>query len=671
VAGLAFSPDGASIAVWGSDRLVGRDAPAVLVVDAVRGRVAQPPCWLADAEFGAVAAAWGGPTRVLTAGCTFQGPSLPSGAMIRGLGPVTTEVTGGLPAAPGDLWSGTMIGSPVGAGAAAPVTAADGRTRWSVSFSETGAYSGRLTLTRTGAAAGPASTGLGEASGAVPLAATAGGVLVSRWTIRPTQSGFLGPGEVVIVRGGGRVDVVTRSGDRARIAAVAGDVAARARAGGPATVGPRVLDTAWWSWTADRVIGWIPWPGSSFWWIVGAVGVAGVVGRLTVRVLPGRRGARWTGVALVVVATGGLLLVPTEMPRAAVPGAGPVVPKVLRDQRLQPPRAFDEIGAPRTTAVGVVVVGVVAGRRGVYATDAATGALVRLDDLPGLGPDDGVPGEWPGNLAVSPNGRWLSDGGVVVDLSTARYERLADPPQAYQASDQLADNVVAFDDGSVAVAGSSLHRLWVYPPPVRLDSSTDEPPADAVRPTQVARTEGVFAISGAGPGRVVMRLLGEVLAKETDPSVFVVDYGAPGSEATPERPVLTPVTSTQFALVAAREGWTALAGPDGLALTPSGRPVPTAGGVDAAWLVEDPANPAEPGTVVALGADTGADVAVTRTSLTGSAVAVPVTVTRIDLPGLTQRLPTPTDVTVAAEVVARATPVDVPADPWWAAIPRP
>lgn len=163
-----------------------------------------------------------------------------------------------------------------------------------------------------------------------------------------------------------------------------------------------VLSNPWWRWLAQRLR-----PSRHRLWLVAVTCSAAT-------------GLAWLGAAPAVESA---WAASAPHPAAAAPV---VVPQVLTDQRVRPPRAFDTPGSPRTTRLTVAFSGTVAGRAGVYGLDAGTARLVRLDDLPG------VPRGWRSDggyaLAVSPSGRrvalWtdgLPDRRVaVVDLEAAR-----------------------------------------------------------------------------------------------------------------------------------------------------------------------------------------------------------------------------------------------------------
>jgi hypothetical protein len=415
----------------------------------------------------------------------------------------------------------------------------------------------------------------------------------------------------------------------------------------------------------------------------------------------GRRGRRWlTGglVLLAVVALLGRSAVPTEAPPATRPpaGAGPVLPRVFADQRLVPPRAFDAVGRPRTAAVGIVFLGTVAGRGGTYATDAATGATVRLDDLPDLGGRDS-------ELAVSPNGRYLVTQGSLVDLTRASVTSLTDLASragldrpAIQLMPGLQSHSAAvLDDGTVVLASADgAGRLYAFPP------------AGSGRPSGlVTGVPGVASVEAADGARVVVRL-----------------FGAAGQDRELTRLVdlsVVPATTTVLAdaqggIVAVRGRTVVRGGPDGLVraelggaasggaasggaasggvgsggIVTGGVAIQGTGGADAGWLAGPVASP----TLVLLGPASGvdsrsgsgegspdasaadADLAVLRTVLsadgTGSAGSAPVELTRVD-PAFGGGL---TDVVawlaVAPGVVAQAHLVDPPAEPWWARFSR-
>ncbi|WP_088287130.1 hypothetical protein [Kineosporia sp. A_224] len=699
VVGLAFSPDGGRLALWGTDPVAGGRPVRVAVLDVRAGTqvpltrgasgTTGPTCRFDDDEFTKVVAAWAPPTAegatLLTPGCQVE----PDGAAVLGVdvAGAVVRVSGALPPGPQGADQPSGMGSPAGSHGPSAVVDATG-TRYSVTAPSPGI--GADDVPRDLVATGPDGAtrtvaALGTVAGAKVIGVVPRGVVVSRWTTGKGFSvGMYGAAEVLLVRPDGTVERLTATDVQARVAAVAQDVVASGRSVAGERPGPRVLDSAWWSAVARSAAGAVPRPSWQVWLVV----LLGLVGwRLTTVDLGAvRRGA--TRGPVVGWGVGGLVvllvvlvppLLPDDAPRAAVPpgSAGPVLPRTITDQRLVPPRAFDVTGTPRTTAVGIVFSGTVAGRPGLYATDAVTGQVVRLDDLPGLDTELVLSGGAVTGVVVSPNGRYLTDGAVFVDLARALWVRLADGASGFGRPTQNRNRVAVLDDGTLVAAGSNDHRLWL-----------DEQVGDGKQGRVVAGVEDAVAVEPAGDRRFGVRLMGED-RKETDPWVVLVDIGSPGSGATPDKPVVTPLSSDQNALVAVLGRSVVRGGAAGLLQVPldsgvdgaepaTAQRVVTPGAVDAIWLAgleRDGAARADGNddarTAVVLGAGSGADLVVSRVTIPSSGDAMQVAeLTTIDpavVPSVTDRLDAaPSVVTVAAEVVARARVVDPPAPTrWW------
>ena len=488
------------------------------------------------------------------------------------------------------------------------------------------------------------------------------------------------------MRPDGQIEVLsTAAGVQPRVASVAAAVveaatSGRTRVADTDAPGPRVLAVGWWSSVASAGLHRIPVPGARFWVFVGILAlwfaVRRYVTRLPLRARPVLGGAAVA--ALLAVLVGPALVAAVGLPdapaRAAPPGrTGPVVPAVLRDVRLVPPRAFDEAGRPRTTAVALVYVGQLAGRKGVYATDAATGTWVRLDDLPTGGRRDVTDGVGDTNVAVSPNGRYLLLGTVRYDLATARAEQVVpDDVQVNLVPGELSRTTAVLDDGTAAlVSADGKGRLYLYPPT-----------GAAGFRGLVPDVPGVAYVSATGDGRLRVDLQSpDGSGDEPQDLVGVLDVRA-------ARPRLDLLPGLQQGDVAAVSGsWIAGVDPQGLRMrvrrdrvAAGPGPLPgegllaQPGGTDAVWLTGSPTTAGTTvGTVVTLGAGRTADLAVVRTALPQGfdVAAVPVELTRVELPSGPFRRDPWSVLTLAPGQVATAVPVAVPGDPWWARVLRP
>lgn len=714
VLGVAFSPDGGRLALWGTDTGAGVQTTRLAVLDVRAGThlpltrgaagTTGPTCRFDGEEYTGYVAAWvpdpaRGTATLLTPGCEVE----PDGDPVLGVriaGGVVT-VSGTLAPRPQDAEDPVGLGSPVGSGGPAAVVDAGG-TRYSVTVPAGSADQAVRDLVATGPDGATRTVlALGRPAGAKVLAAVPRGVLVSRWTadgVRP--DGQFGPAEVILVRPDGTTEQVTETDVQARVAAVAGAAFDGGRPVDGTATRPRLLDLGWWTWVAGGLVvtvaDWWVWS-VAFWLVVVFVGVPLAQRLLTRLVLLRRRrraAAQGTapsadeampravrlGPALVVLVLAALTMVPApDAPRAAASAgaSGTVVPRVIRDQALVPPRAFDEVGVPRTTAVGIVFSGTVAERPGLYATDAATGQVVRLDDLPGLADDPGSPSWFASGVAVSRNGRYVTDGAVYVDLARGTAVHLGSGSADSSRPSQNLDGIAVLDDGSLVFAGSNDHRLWL-----------DEQVGDGKPGRVVADVTDAFAVEPAGDRRFVVRLMGED-RKETDPWVVLVDIGSPGSGATPDKPVVTPLSSDQDALVAVLGRSAVRGGAAGLLQVPldsgvdgaepaTAQRVVTPGAVDAIWLagLDGDGSARQDGnddarTAVVLGAGATVDLAVSRIAIPAGGDATEVTqLTTIDpalVPSVTDRLDAaPSVMSIAAEVVALARVVDPPAPTrWW------
>lgn len=687
VGSIAFSPDGDLVAVTGEDRPGGNrsGAPTLLVLDAGTLR-AVTGCRLGDASSAVPPAAAWVDGQVRTTGCGDPEPALtdPSSA-----GPSAGLVVGaGLPGAPDTAEAYFSMGTPV---LTPPTVVGPDGARWFTRrTTDTGEPSPWQLFsaggTPTGAGPGRV-TDLGTLAGAVALGAGRTGVVVARWERDATYpSGQFGPSDVVLVRPDGQVEVLSRAdGVQPRVASVAaavveGATSGRTRVADTDAPGPRVLDVAWWSSVVSAGLHRIPLPGARFWVFVAILGVwFGVrryVTRVPVRARPVLGGAAVA--ALLAVLVGPALVAAVGLPdapvRAAPPGrTGPVVPAVLRDVRLVPPRAFDAPGRPRTTAVALVYVGELAGRQGVYATDAATGGWVRLDDLPTGGRRDLADGGFDVSAAVSPNGRYVLLGSVRYDLATARAEQVVpDDVQVNLVPAPVSRTTAVLDDGTVAlVSADGVGRLYLYPPAG----------GTGVRGL-VQGVPGVAYVSATGDGRLRVDLqLPDGAGDEPQDLVGVLDVTA----TTPTLDRLPGLGQGDVAAIAGpwvagveRDGLRMRVVRDPLARGPGPQPaeglLDQPGGTDAVWLARSPTtSDARVGTVVTLGAGRTADLAVVRTALPlGFDVPpAPVELTRVALPWSALHGDPGSVLALAPGVVRSAVPVPVAADPWWARVLRP
>lgn len=353
-----------------------------------------------------------------------------------------------------------------------------------------------------------------QASYAVGLAVTSAGARVaSSWTSQ-AQDNSKGGGEVVAVSlGGAGAGLVTRlDGQRTRVIALAAGLFDGATRPGTAVRAPwPVLDVDWWPWAAQAVVSWLR---ANLWLPIGAALVVAFVLPL-VRPRRSRLGALYRAVgraepaliavvALLAAGALALVVVPTAAPTVPAPTVPApktsgtdrfVVPRVIQDQRLVPARAFDTVGAPRTTRLSLLWNGPIAGRPGSYGLDAATGAWVRLDDLPGV---TGTFGGVMNQLAVSPDGRWLTSGYTLVDLQTASVLRLPGKVDPFQGG---RGGYAVLNDGRVVVVrpGSPL-VTWTPPSRSPLVEGAVTGPTQLSLPEKLssvrALSDGLLALSG-------------------------------------------------------------------------------------------------------------------------------------------------------------------------------
>jgi hypothetical protein len=364
---------------------------------------------------------------------------------------------------------------------------------------------------------------------------------------------------------------------------------------------------------------------------------------------------------LLVGASAGVLLLPTGAAPASRPAGAAdaaVLPRVLVNQKLRPPRAFDLAGHPRTTAVSLVFSAKIADRKGLYGTDAATGALVRLDDLPGT-QDQDTAFSWPNNVAVSPNGRFLANGILVVDLKSAQVTPIADIEDRSIAwmGEMIAESVAVLDDGSVVFTGSGGGRLW-----------RSGPPGSGASAKRVTGVDGVVYVRPPTAGQVL------VAHFESKPTVEVVDL----SGAQPDV-VGLPGVDQQEQVAVAGDLLLRMRSDGKLeqrSLSKPGKATPATvfdlpGGVDRLALTPQTGNVT---SLVALGAGARTPLAVLRARLDVAAgSAGPVTeLLRLDpellAPGAPNQGYAVDHLLLAPEVIATATLTDVPAEPGWAAL---
>ncbi len=654
VSSLAFSPDGRSLAIWGRDRDGGAEAAALWLVDVGprAGGTPRPP------ELG--------PARLL---CHCAGPGAWSTAG-RLLVPAPGEVPPG----------GGYLPATGSADVGQPVPAPNGGL-WVVSVAATGAATdagpgvGRALAVRLAGArpgAGGVSVGLGDAARAQVLAETPQGPMVVRW-------GLPSGGSDVVVATPGRLRVVTQAAPTVRVVAVARDVAAGGPLTGAASAGPV---SSWWPWavrqSVSRVLGWAATGGSRvpvLAWVAlvvllplsraGRVGAGAAAQRLRglpVAVVGGRPALRALVLALAVA--GALLgAVPPAVQAAldarelgrqhpAGTDAVPLLPSMVGDSPVVPARAFETVGAPVTRSLSMVLDAVVARRRGVYGVDAATGAVVRLDDLPAAA---GATYSRAGGrvlVAVSPNGRYVAmvrpgdssrpdgtgRGGVVVDLAGARARQvyLPAPPGTDPTTKTRVGGtgMAVLDDGTLVVVRAGNAALWVYGP------------GDSRR--ELRRFGRVDGVAAATPGEfVVWRRVGPTPA--TTYRADLVDavsgkvVGVLPGRRTPPVPV-APLAAGNL-VARADDGTLATFGSRGAAL---GDTVAIDGSVD---LLQADGG----GGLVAVGRSPAGLLTVLRSSADGRRL-VPVV-------GLGEQV---AGVAVAAEVVGAAQQAQASQVPWWA-----
>lgn len=633
VAGLAVSYDDRRVALSGWDsRGAGALVETLAVLDVASGAVTQV-CRTPGGQV-APAPAWTRDGRIVAAtACT--------GAAAGGVGVVRA------PAAPPDAVADfEALFLPVAASASA--VSADGATR--AGPARAPVDGARLRLVAGGADAGDVP--FEGWAGLAALAVTDRGTVVSRWRSQPVGGiDRFGPADVARVDARtGAVEVLTAvDGVSARVVAAAADVVAAGRPVDGAAPGPRVLDVRWWSWWLRGAVGWVAGAPVVLWVVLGLVGYLVVARRIPVR-------ARTTGFVLLVAAALAWAVVPAAVPDGAAPAPRPavdraVLPRVLTDVRLVPPRAFDAAGRPRTTAVGLLYAGVLAGRAGLYGTDAATGTWVRLDDLPGVGP--GGTGADDPSGAVSPNGRYVLVGVHLVDLVTARVRPVdLDTPNGTMPS-PLSTGTAVLDDGTVvATPADGEGTLRVVAP-------------GAGRAVRVGAVTGVSSLAAQAGSSVVVRFFARSAGDLPEDLTSVVDLGV-------SPPAVTALGAGQSEPVAVSGPTVVRAGVDGLTVQRgpqrggAGAPVAVRqpGATDALWV--SPA--AGPDVVVTVGSTADDDLALIRTPLTPGAEPQPLT--RIEIARAEGERLRSDVVMPAAGVVALATPVDVPPEPWWAALRR-
>lgn len=499
VGGVVFDPAGTRLAVWGSDSWDGSSGRgAVHVVDAGPVGTARPLRITRLCPCGGEPLAWFGDGRLGYDGKDFP---VPSGAG------VTTQL---LPRAVTPDPGGLAVGRPV-------LMPPDGSVRFGVR--PEGEQADGLTSRRYTAFAWTPDGGtawrvdLGVASQVSGLDAVASGVVTVRWDLDP------GSGLAAGIRP--RVDLVTRAGstpltrtdDDLMVTGVATDVVEGGRTVPgvrPDVTRPPADRLAELALGGLRLLGGTAAVLGSLWLLGASLAGRGPV-RLLRRLRPTRHGIRLAAVVLSATTGVAWLAAPhvvearwaasAPRPEADAPS---LVPHTLTDQRVRPPRAFDQVGTPRTTRLTAAFVGTVAGRRGVYGLDAGTARTVRLDDLPGLEQ------AWPTTddssstaVALSPSGSllamWMDSSTdrrvAVVDLRSARVTLRSDVvhDDGGSASDPWSPLGVA-DDGSLwsatALERGGAGSLVRYAPG---------------RPAESVGVPGAYALAVQGGGGVVVK----------------------------------------------------------------------------------------------------------------------------------------------------------------------
>jgi hypothetical protein len=489
---LVFSPDGTRLALSGVDQFAGGRSPAVYLLDAGTGRVIGG-CACGGSGGLDQGVAWSADGRVLTA---LGAPGVPDGGVMPNLGE--------------RFWGGHQ---PDAAQPSNAVSATGAQRYWvdaaSVPASTEQQPPARLQRTALDGTSRQVAE-LGRVRGAVALADSPRGVLVARWRsdgadlVAVRSDGA----DLVAVRDDGRVEVLTGSSGPVMVAVAAGLVA-DARPAPGVSPSPGWRSISWYRWQAGR--GWSDVRGG--WWLLAALLLpVPAVRRVMARILT-PPAVRSTPILAAVAVLGAVTLaagivLPTEAPPQAVAPGGartPVLPSVVRVRALLPPRAFDAPGRPRTRRISMMFGGFYDGRQRLLGVDADTGTLVRLDDLPGV-PHSGeatmflVSGRRSGG--ISPNGRDIALGPLVIDLQTATARRVAEAGQS------TGGDAVTDDGTLLAVVPGTKNRVTI------------------ARPGERGRTlegsEGTFSLEPSGGGLVLTRLMGGSGRKD-DELVDVID----------------------------------------------------------------------------------------------------------------------------------------------------
>lgn len=490
VSALAFSPDGARLAVGGTELFGGGPGqPAVFVLDADSASVQQECHGCGDG-----ALAWSAAGSVLV---TEGSPLVRNGG-------------GFMPAAENSGLGATRLD------ALRPpaVVSAGGDLRWWVTDKASDGQEVPLVLRRTGGGQPVREVAdLGTWLGAVALADTRRGVLVSRWRAGGGELVAVGDTGRTTLRDAGPVDLLTRSSGPAVVAVASGLLAEAVPGAGP-TAPQEWRSLAWYRWQTVQLWRGLP----SGWWLaplllllVPAVRrrLAGP-GHAVLAVHRRTAGSTVAVVGLAVIGAGGVLTGTLVLPTQAAPvepgeARSPVLPESLQLQSLLPPRAFDQAGEPRTRRISLMFSATLGGNPRLLGVDADTGTLVRLDDLPGV-PGSGeatmfaVSGAQSGG--ISPNGRFVALGPLVIDLQTATARKVA------EAGESTGGAAVTDDGTLLAVVPGTKNRITI------------------ARPGEPGRTlegsEGTFSLEPSADGYVVARFLGST-SDQPEALVDVID----------------------------------------------------------------------------------------------------------------------------------------------------